>query len=110
MDAGPGLKRLAAFDEFLVGRRQLPDAVRPLSGSWDLIGHQVAVFRPRLEIVEIANRGAGIAEGWVDRDVARLAAVDENPAAVAQGLEMFGTCLDHVCAPLRAFAVMCVQS
>ena len=83
-DAGPRLHRLAAQQHLLVVARHLPRPVDAAVGAVGNEGHQLEVFRPRLEIVERGRRAHRVAERRMRGHVRDPLAVEIDRAAVAQ--------------------------
>jgi hypothetical protein len=62
MHLRPRHQRLAPLDEFGVRARQLPGAIDATATARNLEGHQLLVFRRRLEVVELRGGVRDVAE------------------------------------------------
>ena len=98
-ERGPGGDRLAAVDEVPVVARKLPAPVDAPAARRRLEGHELAVLRRRLELVEPAGGRHRVAVGGVDGDVSHASAVEEDLAPVLEAQPMLSTVLRHFILP-----------
>ena len=91
----PGFERLAPLDELGQRGRQLPDPAHPIARSRRRERHLLQVLGLRLVVVQTSGRRNGIPKRRMLRVIADARAVDENPPAVAQAVDVLLAVFHH---------------